>query len=66
MLSAPMTAMAATPATTIPMMLPDTILEEAADVDDVDGKRSDAGDDEVNGRLPNMDREAAARPATYA
>ena len=53
--STPMTAMAATPATTILMMLPDTIPEEVADIDDVDRERTDAGDDEVNGRLPNVD-----------
>ena len=50
--SAPMMATAAMPATTIPMMLPDTIPEEAADVGNVDGERTDVGDDEVNGRLP--------------
>jgi len=58
MLSAPMTAMAAMPTATIPMMLPDAILEEVADVDNVDRERTDAGNDEVNGRFPNVYREA--------
>lgn len=57
--NAPMTATAATPAATIPIMLPDAIPEEAEDDDDGDGEMTVAGDDEVNGRLLNVDSEAA-------